>query len=291
MSAYSSAPCFLVSVAAAGATFDFLVVEQLVEKRTKAPKAMALRVWLVLIICELLGANAFAQSQKTTSYAKELPTGLVRVSFYTLIGIEEVSNLEYRAYLSALLKDSSAASYKAAIPDTLTLVRSQDWDRAIGFYFSNPNFEKYPVVGVTRSQAMAYCRWRTEQYQITKSEMQFDSLEFHLPSRELWLEAAQGDSTRALYPFPKRKARKFIWSADKAGRPAIPRAGGKPNSIGTVNMNGNVAELVESPFLTLGGSFVDPLRACSNYATKTLTDVNIGECWLGFRYAATIVRE
>ena len=281
-------------MAAAGATFDFLVVEQLVEKRTQAPKAMAYSVWFVFFMGGfgvLSGANAFAQPQKTTSYAKELPSGLVRVSFYTLIGVREVSNDEYRLFLAALLRDSSALAYKAAIPDTLLLFRSPEWNRKVTFYFSNKDYAEHPVVGVTRAQAMAYCVWRSAQYQTIKTEKQYDSLEFHLPSRELWMEAAQGDSTRALYPFPKRKIRKRIWSADKAGRPAIPWADGKPNSIGAINMNGNVAELVESPFLTLGGSFVDPLRACTNYAAKQITDVTAGECWLGFRYAATIVRE
>ena len=53
-------------------------------------------------------------------------------------------------------------------------------------------------------------------------------------------------------------------------------------------MNGNVAELLLTPGLAMGGSVDAPLRQCSNISTQ---QVDRPSATVGFRYMAVIVEE
>lgn len=85
------------------------------------------------------------------------------------IGESEITNYEYREYTTWLkyvfppsdptFKDI----YNGALPDTLM------WDNKLSrndnaeMYFRSPEYDYYPVVGVTWSQANRYCDWLTDR--------------------------------------------------------------------------------------------------------------------------------
>ncbi|MBW8361375.1 MAG: gliding motility lipoprotein GldJ [Kaistella sp.] len=88
-------------------------------------------------------------------------------SFY--IGETEITNYEYREYLTWLKyvfppSDPSFTNiYTGALPDTLL------WDNQLSrndfseTYFRSPEFDYYPVVGVSFDQANRYCEWLTDR--------------------------------------------------------------------------------------------------------------------------------
>jgi len=74
-----------------------------------------------------------------------------------------VTNIAYGEYLDDLQKNATEEAYKAAQPD------EQVWVRALAFndslvknYLRHPGFRYYPVVGVSWTQADAFCEWRTK---------------------------------------------------------------------------------------------------------------------------------
>lgn len=88
-------------------------------------------------------------------------------SFY--LGETEITNYEYREYLTWLKYVFPPSDpqyreiYNGALPDTLL------WENKLGrndfstTYFRSPQFDFYPVVGVSWSQAQRYCEWLTDR--------------------------------------------------------------------------------------------------------------------------------
>lgn len=85
------------------------------------------------------------------------------------IGETEITNYEYREYLTWLKyvfppsDPSFKEIYNGALPDTLL------WDNKLSrndfneTYFRDQNYDYYPVVGVSWTQANRYCEWLTDR--------------------------------------------------------------------------------------------------------------------------------
>ncbi|MBS1573139.1 MAG: SUMF1/EgtB/PvdO family nonheme iron enzyme [Bacteroidetes bacterium] len=85
------------------------------------------------------------------------------------IGESEITNYEYREYTTWLkyvfppADPSFKDIYNGALPDTLM------WDNKLSrndnseMYYRAPEYDYYPVVGVTWSQANKYCDWLTDR--------------------------------------------------------------------------------------------------------------------------------
>jgi formylglycine-generating enzyme required for sulfatase activity len=86
----------------------------------------------------------------------------------------------------------------AIYPDTLVWIR----DFAYSYnepltkrYFSHPAFGNYPVLGVSQKQAMAYCDWKTRQWNAALQAAGSQSkVIIRLPSAHEWEYAAQAGS-------------------------------------------------------------------------------------------------
>lgn len=85
------------------------------------------------------------------------------------IGETETTNYDYRSYVTWLkfvFPPSDPAFkdiYTGALPDTIVWTNKLSRNDYAETYFRSPEFDYYPVVGVSWSQATKYCDWLTDR--------------------------------------------------------------------------------------------------------------------------------
>lgn len=79
----------------------------------------------------------------------------------------EVSNLAYREFvywMNRAYGEEYPDKVKAITPDTAAWRDRLAWREGfVDYYFQSPNYNDYPVVGVSWEQAQAFCTWRTDR--------------------------------------------------------------------------------------------------------------------------------
>jgi|GEM_PF-1051880 len=87
---------------------------------------------------------------------------------------------EFKEYIIAIQKDSSAAFCKSQMPDsTITSIEKYK------AYLNNPYYNAYPAAGITWESAMNFCKWKTFK-ENNKDPIRFI---YRLPKHSEWLAA------------------------------------------------------------------------------------------------------
>ncbi len=128
-------------------------------------------------------------------------------------------------------------------------------------YFSHPAFQDYPVVGISWSQAIAFCVWRTN-YKNSKQRENSKPLvnNFRLPTEAEWEYAARGGIPSGTYPWgapyllndrgcflANFKPLRGDYSSDQAMY-TVEAKSYLANDFNLYNMAGNVAEWTGSSY-------------------------------------------
>ncbi len=147
-------------------------------------------------------------------------------------------------------------------------------------YFESPAFDDYPVVGVTWSQAKAFCHWRTR---IWNNEIAADEAlieDFRLPTEFEWEYAARGGRDIAPYGwggYYVRNSKGCLLANFKPGRGNYAEDGGQhtvavgsyfPNDFGLYDMSGNVAEWTETAYSSNAYAYIHDLNPDLKYDAK-----------------------
>lgn len=115
----------------------------------------------------LIQGGTFSMGRKEQDVLFEwnnFPSRVTVPSFY--LDQYEVRNLDYREYLYWLQRVfiDYPEVYTASLPDTLVWRKKLGYhDASVDYYFRNPAYDDYPVVGVDWLQANDYCAWRTDR--------------------------------------------------------------------------------------------------------------------------------
>ncbi len=128
-------------------------------------------------------------------------------------------------------------------------------------YFSHPAYQDYPVVGVSWTQAVAFCNWRTRfknGYQREKGQPNVSR--FRLPNEAEWEYAARGGIPSGTYPWGSPyllndracflanfKPLRGDYAVDQAVY-TVEAKSYNPNDYNLYNMAGNVAEWTNSSY-------------------------------------------
>ena len=140
-------------------------------------------------------------------------------------------------------------------------------------YFSHPAYQDYPVVGVSWTQAVAFCNWRTKfknDYQRDKGKPNVSR--FRLPNEAEWEYAARGGIPSGTYPWGSPyllndracflanfKPLRGDYAADQAVY-TVEAKSYLPNDYNLYNMAGNVAEWTNSSYNAGSYEYVSSLN-------------------------------
>lgn len=214
---------------------------------------------------------------KEPDYSKVLP-GVVKVSNSLYYDQTEITNLNWNEYLHWIAEKSGrkSAEYQDALPDTNVWGGNDCCDSVMmNLYLRHPEFRDYPVVGVTQTQAMRYCAWRTDRVKenlaANKKEKKAPAQYlYRLPSIEEWqlmyadleqLPFLVGDEGKSKYRGMARFNLKRD-PIDKMGVASTSNDGADitapvksywPNQYGVYNIVGNVSEWVQEENMHVGG--------------------------------------
>ncbi len=270
----------------------------------------------IFFACFIIGITSFKFSDVFTFDAKTVSKEFTKVKSDLYVCKYEVSNLEYRNFLADLANTNQTELYKDCLPDTST------WKKELAnnapyvqYYFRYPNFNGYPVVGISYGAAKEYCNWLSKKYN-EDPKRKFDEVAFKLLSKEEWIYAAnKGDKSKdftwgsgfmqnnrkqwlcnfkhQIFVFDST-AKKYIEVPlhDNSGVRGTPIAGPVkefyPNSFGLYNMCGNAAEMIEEKGIAKGGSYNDPAYGVRIASERKYVQPQSD---IGFRVAMKVVKE
>ena len=120
-------------------------------------------LFFLLFIGLMMMGNAQHITMK--NYQQKVPpSGLVQISQNAYRDRNPISNLDWLEYLYWLEKiyGKESEEYRAAQPDMQILLQQLP-DSIATYYFRNPCYNAYPVLGIPPQQARAYCQWRTDR--------------------------------------------------------------------------------------------------------------------------------
>ena len=258
----------------------------------------------ILTVSILLSCITLAPAKKIKSpFLNTVPVE----SDYLYAAKTEVSNLQYREFLSYVKKNNGVEAFWKLYPDSLV------WRKKIGYgepfveyYFQHPAYKDYPVVGVSKDQATAYCNWLTE---ILSQNMPkgYKKIKVRLPTKKEWEHAARGGHPEynlpagvnkyrmgpgdkkkyqgdLMYNFNLRNGLNTSGNTNSTSIVTTPVISYWKNDYGLYNMSGNVAEIVIDDTIVKGGSWNSSAYfmqiQANDYGLSSKTPTNE----VGFRY-------
>ncbi len=98
------------------------------------------------------------------------------------IDVHEVTIGDWNIYLNYIKSTSgeSSLSYQGSLPDDVICRQAYRADD----YLTNPNFQNYPIVGITYDQAKAYCAWRTDNENRNRKKSNTTVYMYSLPTED-----------------------------------------------------------------------------------------------------------
>lgn len=233
---------------------------------------------------------------------RHAPPGTVWIKDSIYMDMCEVRNLDYLEY-TLWTKKYDSANYTNVLPDTTVWRHKLSYNEPyVQHYFRHPAYRKYPVVGVSYEQAVAYCKWRTERIQefdsiYFKGKAYSDLTHYRLPTKEEWEYAANAKTGRQ-YGFvsmlssdnsPNFNVKEaYMLGYSEAGADIlVPVVYKKPNSFGLYNTIGNVAEMTMDKGVSKGGGWKNSIAECD---ISDSIKYERPSSWLGFRCACVVIK-
>jgi formylglycine-generating enzyme required for sulfatase activity len=251
---------------------------------------------LLLIVAAAVTASFTIQVKKTF-----IPPGTVQVNDTLFADETEISNVSWLEYehWTATVYGINSKEHKAMLPDTLVWREKSSYNEPyVIYYYRHVAYRNYPVVGISYEQAVAYCKWRTEQVKSilsVKKDFTHQNFEYRLPCKAEWERLAE---TSAGFLNNGGKNEKGLYQVNCA-HPALDIKQGTQdnadvtapiysywkNSLGLYNMVGNVAEMVSEKGICKGGGWRNVIEECRIGKDKEYTKPS---AWLGFRCICVI---
>lgn len=224
----------------------------------------------------------FSFAEKNTlkkNYAEfELAGKTLMISKY------EVSNGEYYDFLNEIKHDGKKL--------TIARVYSENWQTDLetpspfeDYYFGHESYKNYPLVNVSYQGAEMYCEWLSEKL----SKENNLKIIARLPTQEEWLYAAKGGDENSIYGWTGTEIvnkdgylyGNFKKDDEESNTIMAPVDAYQPNKLGLYNCSGNVAEMIQTNNVSMGGSW--KTNQADIALSKSANDYSKANTYTGFR--------
>ncbi len=233
--------------------------------------------------------------QRAPVDSRKLIYDYYRIDYRQAAGVSNKYDYETQTYRGTIVdetgkkvpvKDRSSFIIHESVPiypDTLCWVRDFTYsynEPLTENYFSHRAYDDYPVVGVTWTQARAFCNWRTKIYNDAQMRSGVIGLmDYRLPTEAEWEYAARGGHEHTLYPWGSYYARteggclranfkpergnyvSDTWS----GCTTVKVGSYEPNDYGLYDMAGNVAEWTNTAYYESGYDVMGDMNPILEY--------------------------
>jgi formylglycine-generating enzyme required for sulfatase activity len=213
-----------------------------------------MKTTILLILGLLISISSFSQKHKDLTFVPKGSFDIKVTNIQQTISVDnfwmsnEITNKEFRQFFNQIknrpndsfewldvssIKNgemSKAKIIKVAYSDIFNKLMNESAWKSIfekGDYFTNPNYDNYPVVGVTWEGARYYCIWRTNQeFEKLKKQGNQMVMDYRLPTEYEWEYALTFNDSKSFVDS------KELHPIDK----------GDKNKLGLLNLNDNVSE-------------------------------------------------
>ncbi len=154
-------------------------------------------------------------------------------------------------------------------------------------YFTDKEYDDYPVVGITWKQARAYANWKTKQWATPRKcqkNKRMVRMPLDLPTEAQWAYAAEGVAGRPVLLSLSRKEKRQIafdttktnknfkqaegvYAQDGATYPS-PSVSFAPNNFGVYNITGNVSQWTLNQYTESWAAFVHDLNPILSFDAR-----------------------
>lgn len=241
-------------------------------------------------------------------FHKQLEKNYIQFDVNLYASPYEVTNIEYREFLNALLASHQDELYRKSVYDSTlwnTKFETTNNNPLAAYYHSNNVYDNYPIVNISLEAANSYCNWLTSTYN-NNPKRKFKKVLFRLPTEKEWIQLAN--------PLPNQKLpwngnQEFIYinkqqkyycanliCIDSLGNRNYTIDGGflttivghyKPNKIGIYDVIGNVCEMTSEGKLK-GGSYNNTIE--ESYTDKT-QNYTLPDPRVGFRIVMEVIEK
>jgi len=251
---------------------------------------------ILFFIVSVFTLTSFTAIENPTFELKSFNKNLVKVKSDLYVSKYEVSNLDYRNFLTDIRNSNKFEIYNNCLPDTLVWKNKLKFTEPfVQFYFRNSSYDNYPVVGISYESAIEYCNWLTDKYN-NDTKKKYKKVLFKLLNNEEWTFAANNGDASKVYTWGNgfiqnnRKQNLCNYKSDSSlnEKTMITASINSfyPNSFGIYNMCGNVAEMIEEKGIAKGGSFDDTADKVRIASEKLY---NKPQADIGFRISMKII--
>lgn len=224
-------------------------------------------------------------------YYKFVPAGLVVLNNDTLsvqafyMSSHEISNRNYSEFLNDLKKNNRSEDLEIARIQNENWSKNGNLHKAFAeHYHTHPAYSDYPVVNITHEAATLYCNWITEKLNQLPNKLGVQ-VKVRLPLHAEIIRAGVGENLGQSYPWKHAHVtnekgdflcnfRQILNSSEakEDGQKPIlghipmnsdnadilaPVNSYWPSEFGIYNLSGNAAEMINTPGISIGGSWRD----------------------------------
>lgn len=269
---------------------------------------------LLLKIAEQSGQQSdvlelLSGKEKSTSFLstvldlKTIEKNMVELNGSVYIDKYEVTNGDYRKFLSNLERSNQTDLYQIAMYDSTQWTKGKFADKSLdpmgNMYHWHPAYDNYPIVCISYDGAKAYCEWLTKQYNLQRKRT-YTQVVFRLPTELEWRTAAGSGDPKAITPFPNNSIKNasdcYLANIqpikghffEDGGFHQVNVKSYLPNKLGLLNTFGNVSEMTGTKGTALGGSWYNLFEECTFDKTQTYSNPDPG---VGFRVVMEIIEK